>query len=114
MKNLDQRMAKLRQLGFAIAVDDLGSGYAGLTSFASLDPGMAKLDMSLIRGIESHPRKQAIVRSMCQLCREPGILVVAEGVEKTGERDTWIALGCNLLQGYLFARPERGLPPARF
>jgi|ERR1035438_74756 EAL domain-containing protein (putative c-di-GMP-specific phosphodiesterase class I) len=114
VKNLDQRMAKLRQLGFAIAVDDLGSGYAGLTSFASLDPGMAKLDMSLIRGIDSHPRKQAIVRSMCQLCRELGILVVAEGVEKTGERDTLIALGCNLLQGYLFARPERGLPPARF
>jgi EAL domain-containing protein (putative c-di-GMP-specific phosphodiesterase class I) len=114
VKNLDQRIQKLRQLGFVIAIDDLGSGYAGLTSFASLNPGMAKLDMSLIRGIDGHPRKQSIVRSMCQLCDQLGILVVAEGVEKAAERDTLTSLGCNLLQGYLFARPERGLPPASF
>ena len=114
VKNLDQRMQKLRDLGFMIAIDDLGSGYAGLTSFASLNPGMAKLDMSLIRGIDAHPRKQSIVRSMCQLCDQLGILVVAEGVEKAGERDTLTSLGCNLLQGYLFARPERGLPAPTF
>ncbi len=109
VKNLDQRIQKLRDLGFMIAIDDLGSGYAGLKIFATLNPGMANLDMSLIRGIDAHPRKQSIVRSMCQLCDQLGILVVAEGVEKAGERDTLTSLGCNLLQGYLFARPERGL-----
>jgi EAL domain-containing protein (putative c-di-GMP-specific phosphodiesterase class I) len=114
VKNVDVRVKKLRELGFVLAVDDLGSGYAGLTSFTLLDPALAKLDMSLIRGIDAHPRKQTIVRSMCRLCEELGILVVAEGVEKEAERDALADLGCDLLQGYLFARPERGLPTPRF
>jgi len=113
VKNIDKRVQKLRELGFQLAIDDLGSGYAGLSSFTLLDPGIAKLDMSLIRGIESQPKKQTIVRSMCLLCAELGILVVAEGVEKPEERDTVVALGCNLLQGYLFARPERVRPIPR-
>lgn len=114
VKNVDQRVKRLRELGFVIAVDDLGSGYAGLTSFTQLDPALAKLDMSLIRGIDAQPRKQTIVRSMCRLCEELGILVVAEGVEKPEERDTLATLGCDLLQGYLFARPGRGLPTPIF
>ena len=51
---------------------------------------------------------------MCRLCEELGILVVAEGVEKPEERDTLATLGCDLLQGYLFARPGRGLPMPTF
>ena len=51
---------------------------------------------------------------MCQLCAELGILVVAEGVEKAEERDTLATLGCDLLQGYLFARPQRGLTAPTF
>jgi EAL domain-containing protein (putative c-di-GMP-specific phosphodiesterase class I) len=114
VKNIDRRVQSLRALGFQIAIDDLGSGYAGLSSFTLLDPGMAKLDMSLIRGIDTNPRKQAIVRSICKLCEELEILVVAEGVENAEERDAVIALGCNLLQGYLFARPERVPPTPKF
>jgi len=114
VKNVTQRVQKLRALGYGLAVDDLGSGYAGLSSFTHLDPGMAKLDMSLVRGIDGDTRKQAIVRSMCRLCEELQILVVAEGVEKPEERDTLAAVGCELLQGYLFARPERGLAAPRF
>jgi EAL domain-containing protein (putative c-di-GMP-specific phosphodiesterase class I) len=114
VKNIDRRVQNLRALGFQIAIDDLGSGYAGLSSFTLLDPGMAKLDMSLIRGIDADPRKQAIVRSICKLCEELEILVVAEGVENAGERDAVVALGCNLLQGYLFARPERVPPVPKF
>ncbi len=114
VKNVDQRVKKLRDLGFVLAIDDLGSGYAGLTSFTLLEPTVAKLDMSLIRGIDAQPRKQTIVRSMVRLCEELDILVVAEGVEKPEERDTLAALGCDLLQGYLFARPGRGLPAPTF
>jgi EAL domain-containing protein (putative c-di-GMP-specific phosphodiesterase class I) len=114
VKNVTQRVQKLRSLGYGLAVDDLGSGYAGLSSFTHLDPGMAKLDMSLVRGIDGDTRKQAIVRSMCRLCEELQILVVAEGVEKPEERDALAAVGCELLQGYLFARPERGLAAPRF
>ncbi len=114
VKNPAAKIAKLRKLGFRIAVDDLGAGYAGLTSFAQLEPDIAKLDMTLVRGIDGHAKKQSIVRSMAQLCAELGITVVAEGVETPAEREALVALGCDLLQGYLFSRPEKGFPAPRF
>lgn len=103
------KMARLRALGFRIAVDDLGAGYAGLSSFSQLEPDIAKLDMSLVRGIESSATKSSIVRSMISVCtQELGTEVVCEGVETEAERDALHELGADLLQGYLFARPERG------
>lgn len=108
VRDVSGRVAKLRALGFQIAIDDLGAGYAGLASFTQLEPEVAKLDMALVRGIHSDPRRQSIVRSMRTLCDELGILVVAEGIETRDERDMLAELGCDLLQGYLFARPERG------
>ncbi len=102
-------VSRLRSLGFRIAVDDLGAGYAGLSSFSQLEPDVAKLDMSLVRGIDVSPRKASIVRSMLTVCqRELGTYVVCEGVETESERDTLTELGADLLQGYLFARPQRG------
>jgi EAL domain-containing protein (putative c-di-GMP-specific phosphodiesterase class I)/CheY-like chemotaxis protein len=106
--NLRSRIGRLKALGFRIAIDDLGAGYAGLSSFTELEPDVAKLDMSLVRGIDTHTRKQSIVRSMVELCAEMGIVVISEGVETPAERDTLLALGCDLLQGYLFAKPARG------
>jgi EAL domain-containing protein (putative c-di-GMP-specific phosphodiesterase class I) len=102
------RIQRLREMGFRIAVDDLGAGYAGLTSFTQLEPEIAKLDMSLVRGIDADPRRQSIVLSMKRLCDELDIAVVAEGVETVGERDALAELGCHLLQGYLFAKPAEG------
>jgi EAL domain-containing protein (putative c-di-GMP-specific phosphodiesterase class I)/ActR/RegA family two-component response regulator len=101
-------VGRLKSLGFQIAIDDLGAGYAGLTSFTQLAPDVAKLDMSLVRGVDADPRLQSIVRSMKSLCDELGVRVVAEGVETAPERDMLAELGCDLLQGYLFARPDRG------
>jgi EAL domain-containing protein (putative c-di-GMP-specific phosphodiesterase class I) len=106
-------VARLKALGFQVAIDDLGAGYAGLTSFTQLEPEVAKLDMSLVRGIDVDSRRQSIARSMKKLCDELGMLVVAEGVETVAERDTLTGLGCDLLQGYLFARPDRGFQPPR-
>lgn len=100
------RVARLREMGFRIAIDDLGAGYAGLTSFATLEPDVVKLDMALVRGIHQAPTKQKLVRSMTALCADMGMAVVGEGVECAEERDTLIELGCDLLQGYYFARPE--------
>jgi EAL domain-containing protein (putative c-di-GMP-specific phosphodiesterase class I)/CheY-like chemotaxis protein len=101
-------VTRLRKLGFRIAVDDLGAGYAGLSSFSQLEPDVAKLDMSLVRGIDVSSRKASIVRSMLTVCqRELGTYVVCEGVETESERDTLTSLGADLLQGYLFARPQR-------
>ncbi len=104
------RVAELRKLGFRIAIDDLGAGYAGLTSFASLEPEIVKLDMSLVRGVERASKKHKIIDSMTRLCKNMGILVVAEGVETPAERDVLVELGCDLLQGYLFARPGKPFP----
>jgi EAL domain-containing protein (putative c-di-GMP-specific phosphodiesterase class I) len=106
---LSTRIERLRQLGFYLAVDDLGAGYAGLSSFSILEPEFVKLDMSLVRGVDSSKRKQSVIRSMIVLCqRELGMHVICEGVETTAERDTLASLGCDLLQGDQFARPCRG------
>jgi EAL domain-containing protein (putative c-di-GMP-specific phosphodiesterase class I) len=103
-------VTRLRGLGYRIAIDDLGAGYAGLTSFAQLEPEVVKVDMSLVRGIDSSPVKQKLVRSIIALCTELGIQLVAEGIETPAERDAVVALGGDLCQGYLFAKPGRGFP----
>jgi EAL domain-containing protein (putative c-di-GMP-specific phosphodiesterase class I)/CheY-like chemotaxis protein len=104
------RVSQLRQAGFRIAIDDLGAGYAGLTSFTVLEPDVVKLDMTLIRGLDRDSLKRRLVASMTSLCKELGILTVAEGVETAGERDALVDLGCDLLQGFLFGRPAAPTP----
>jgi EAL domain-containing protein (putative c-di-GMP-specific phosphodiesterase class I) len=105
---LGARLGKLRKLGFQIAVDDLGAGYAGLSSFSQLEPEVVKLDMSLVRGIAASSRKRSVVRAMMELAgRDLGMLVICEGIETTDERDTLATLGADLLQGFLFAKPSR-------
>jgi EAL domain-containing protein (putative c-di-GMP-specific phosphodiesterase class I) len=110
VRDVGARIAALRKLGFKIALDDLGAGYAGLTSFTQLRPDFVKLDMSLVRGIDEDLTKQRVVGTMTTLCRELGMLVVAEGIETAAERDAVLRLGCDLLQGYLFARPGPAFP----
>lgn len=110
VKDVRSRIAALRELGFSIAVDDLGAGYAGLTSFTLLEPEIVKLDMSLVRDVHQNSTKQKVVRSMTQLAKDMGCMVVGEGVECRAERDALVELGCDLLQGFLFARPGRPFP----
>jgi EAL domain-containing protein (putative c-di-GMP-specific phosphodiesterase class I) len=101
------RIAALRRIGFRIAIDDLGAGYAGLTSFAAMEPQFAKLDMTLVRDVDKNTTKQRLIRSMTSLCSDLAITTVAEGIETAAERETVIELGCDLLQGYLFAKPDK-------
>ena len=105
-----ERVGALRELGFRIAIDDMGAGYAGLTSFALLEPDIVKLDMSLVRDVDKSQMKYKLINSMNKLAHDMGILVVAEGVETLGERETLIALECDFLQGYLLARPGPPFP----
>jgi EAL domain-containing protein (putative c-di-GMP-specific phosphodiesterase class I)/CheY-like chemotaxis protein len=107
IRDATSRVAQLRALGYRIAVDDLGAGYAGLTSFAHLEPDVVKVDMSLIRGIDSSPMKQKLLGSIVGLCRDLGIEIIAEGIETPAERDALVRVGGDLCQGYLFARPEK-------
>jgi EAL domain-containing protein (putative c-di-GMP-specific phosphodiesterase class I)/ActR/RegA family two-component response regulator len=110
VKDVRERMTKLRTLGYRLAVDDLGAGYAGLTSFANIQPEVVKIDMSLVRGIDTSPVKRKIVEKLAALSHELKILVVAEGIETTAERDALGDIGCDLLQGYLFAKPGKAFP----
>jgi EAL domain-containing protein (putative c-di-GMP-specific phosphodiesterase class I) len=108
------RVAMLRRLGYRIAVDDLGAGYAALGALATLEPDIVKLDMSLIRDLDQHAKKRRIVAAIASLCRELGGLVVAEGVETVAEKQACIDSGIELIQGYLYARPARGFFPVVF
>lgn len=114
IEDVAQRVDRLRDLGFRIAIDDLGAGYAGLTTLAQLEPDVVKLDMSLVRGIETERTKRKLVSSLTQVARDLGIAVVAEGIETPAERDVLIDLGCDLLQGYLFGRPQKSFPAVRW
>jgi EAL domain-containing protein (putative c-di-GMP-specific phosphodiesterase class I)/CheY-like chemotaxis protein len=114
ISGLRERVAALRGLGYRIAVDDLGAGYAGLSSFAAIEPDIVKADMSLVRGIERSAVKQKLVGAIAALCNDLGIQLVTEGIETIAERDCVCSLGGDVLQGYLFARPDRGFPPPRY
>jgi EAL domain-containing protein (putative c-di-GMP-specific phosphodiesterase class I) len=112
VEDIQARMAALRGRGFRLAIDDLGAGYAGLSSFVAVQPEIVKLDMSLVRGVHKSEVRQRLIASMTSLCREMGMRVVAEGVEVPEERDAVLAFGCELLQGYLFAKPGPPFPVA--
>jgi EAL domain-containing protein (putative c-di-GMP-specific phosphodiesterase class I) len=104
-----------RAMGLKVAIDDFGAGYSGLNLLAEFQPDQVKLDMQLIRGIERHGPRQAIVRAIRQICLDLGIELIAEGVE-TREEYSWLKnQGIHLFQGYLFARPGfQSLPAAKF
>jgi EAL domain-containing protein (putative c-di-GMP-specific phosphodiesterase class I) len=110
LPGLPARIQALRDRGFRIALDDLGAGYAGLSSFALLNPEVVKVDLSLVRDIHQSPIKQKLFRSFATLCRDLNTELIAEGVEAAEERDCLNTLGGDLYQGYLFARPGRGFP----
>lgn len=105
--DVKERIARLRRLGFRIALDDIGAGYAGLAAFAKLEPDIVKLDMIFTRDVERDATKQQMVKALTSLCGELYTEVIAEGVETESERNTLVDLGCDLLQGYFFARPAR-------
>lgn len=109
LASVPRRIAELREVGYRIALDDLGAGYSGLSSFAQLLPDVVKLDRSLVQNVSVCPVKQKLVRAVSLVAKDLGCLIVGEGVETVEEHDTLIALGCDLLQGYLLGRPMREL-----
>lgn len=99
-------LKEFRDRGFRFAVDDAGSGYAGLGSIANLAPDFIKLDISLISSIDSNFMKQNLVDTMVSFANDHGIQVIAEGVEREEEYETVKALGVHLTQGFLFHNPH--------
>ena len=104
---LNRHIDALRALGYRVAVDDLGAGYAGLTTLARIQPEFVKLDGSLVRDIDTSGVNQLIVAAVVDLSRRMGLRVIAEAIETAPELATLRDLGVDLMQGYYFAKPGK-------
>jgi EAL domain-containing protein (putative c-di-GMP-specific phosphodiesterase class I) len=98
-----ERLARLREAGVSIAVDDFGTGYANLAYLTSLPLDMIKIDRGLITDIVGGRREQIVVKTMVQLARELDLQVVVEGVESAGQLALVAEWGADLYQGFLGA-----------
>jgi EAL domain-containing protein (putative c-di-GMP-specific phosphodiesterase class I) len=106
IEHLDSRAEALRKLGFHLAMDNLGAGYPGLSSFARLRPEFVKYDLSLVRGADQKPAQVEILAAMTSLFSSMNTRVIAAGIESIAERDAMLKAGVDLLQGFAFCRPE--------
>ena len=95
-----------RMSGFAIAIDDAGTGHSGLQMMAEIVPDLIKIDGSLSREVDRHKGRRATVEALLLLARTLAIDVIAEGIERREELDTLRDLGVRLGQGFLLARPQ--------
>ena len=100
-----ETLKRIKKLGIRVAMDDFGTGYSSLSLLSRLPVDKLKIDRSFVTGIETSQDKQAIVSAMVGMGRKLGMTVVAEGVEKTSERDYMVEIGCDLIQGYLYSKP---------
>ena len=107
-----ERLKAFRAMGYRFAVDDAGSGYAGLGSIANLEPDFIKLDISLINAIDTNFIKQNLVQTMVRFAEDHNAMVIAEGVERAEEFKTVQELGVHLVQGFFLHRPQSASTPA--
>jgi EAL domain-containing protein (putative c-di-GMP-specific phosphodiesterase class I) len=104
--DLRRTLGELRALGFRLALDDVGSGYAGLRAIAEIRPDFLKVDMMLVRNLHADPIKRELIATIRRFAESTGITLVAEGVETTEELDSLAGAGVRCAQGFLFARPD--------
>lgn len=102
-------LSEVRGLGYPLALDDVGSGYAGLQTIAEIRPDYLKMDMALIRNLHLDPIRRELVRTVGAFADSTGTTLVAEGVETVAELETLAGTGVRCAQGFLFARPDN--PP---
>ena len=105
--DLNARIRPLRDLGFQVAIDDVGAGTSGLNRIANARPDWLKLDRELISDIDDDPLKQNLIRFFVSFARLSNMDLIAEGVERAQELATLIELGVSHAQGYYLARPAR-------
>lgn len=103
-----------RHQGVNFSVDDFGAGYSGLNLLADFQPESIKIDITLVRDIDTNGPRQAIVRGIVRTCQDLGIEVIAEGVESNAECKWFLGEGIELIQGYFLAKPGfEALPKPR-
>ncbi len=108
MENQDElikRVAKIRDMGFMIAMDDFGSGYSSLNTLKDVPLDILKLDMGFFRGEENIDRGKNIIEHVISMAHSLGLTTVAEGVETNEQADFLHSLNCDVIQGYLYAKP---------
>lgn len=112
--HLDNIITEYRKHGFTTAIDDFGAGHAGLGLLVQFQPDLIKIDMVIVRGIDTSPARQAVVAGIVGIAAELGITVLAEGIETEAEFEVLKAAGIGLFQGYWFAKPAfEALPQIR-
>lgn len=99
-------LSTYKGMGFKTALDDFGAGHAGLGLLTHFQPDIVKLDMDMIRGIDTDKVRRTIVRHTLNMLEDLGILPVCEGVETIGELSALHDLGVRLIQGYVLAKPS--------
>jgi EAL domain-containing protein (putative c-di-GMP-specific phosphodiesterase class I)/GGDEF domain-containing protein len=103
---LRERVTELRQNGFRVAIDDMGTGYSALHVLAELQPDFIKLDKMLVRDLPDEPIKRNLVSAITGFARDSQSTVIAEGVETESEVDVLRDLGIELQQGFFFGYPK--------
>ena len=98
-----ETMSAIRELGAGLSLDDFGTGYSSLNRLAHLPIRELKIDRSFMRGVESDPTARAVVTTVVRVGQSLQLTVVAEGVETEGQRNLLSELGCDVVQGFLYA-----------
>jgi diguanylate cyclase (GGDEF)-like protein len=98
----------LHDLGVVLCIDDFGTGYASLNYVRLFPAGIVKIDRSFVSGIGGSGSDEAIIRAVMAMAHALGQRVVAEGVETAEQRDWLVALGCDMVQGWLYGAPRPG------
>ena len=116
MRNIDEvapKIARLRQEGILVSIDDFGSGYSSFNYLQKLPVEAVKIDRAFIQYLESAPKARSVVKGMVTLAHSIGLRVVVEGVETAGQLKALLSTGADEVQGFLLGRPapaENHLP----
>lgn len=108
-QSLQKFVSKCKQLGFIIALDDIGKGFSNINRIPMLVPDIIKIDLNLIKNIDQDYYKQEVLKSITQLSKKVGALVIAEGVETINELSFVLKTGVDLIQGYFFTKPTENI-----
>ncbi len=110
LQNVIPSLHRLNEIGVEISIDDFGTGYSSLAYLTTLPISELKIDRSFVRDLGMTPQSSAVVTAIIALARSLGLRVVAEGVENLRQMEVLHRLGCTVMQGFLFSRPQ--LPDA--
>ena len=106
LQNVIPSLHRLNEIGVEISIDDFGTGYSSLAYLTTLPISELKIDRSFIRDLGMTPQSTAVVTAIIALARSLGLRVIAEGVENLRQMEVLHRLGCSIMQGFLFSRPQ--------